>query len=277
MKKFVGFIVNVISLFSVQSAVNISYKFLTSPRKGQIKPNEVPPFLKTSNHKRLSYKDSFIQTYEWNSERRDLPIILFFHGWESNSNRWEAMIGYFGNNYRYIAVDAIGLGQTPGQKISIIDYSEMIDFCLKEFAPTYVISHSLGSFALLNKLANESYPSIERVVLLGCLDEYGTVIKNYVVMMGYRNAIHQKLVARVEKVIDMPIKQYASHLLIDKCSMPILLIHDKGDDIIYEGDCVKFHQKLTDLGQKLIMTDGLGHSLQDKGVYQSILSFLQEN
>lgn len=277
MKKFVGFIVNLISLISVQRAVNISYKFLTTPLKGQIKPNQIPPFLKTSLDKRLPYKDSYIQTYEWNSKRSELPIILFFHGWESNSNRWEAMINYFGDDYHYICVDAIGLGQTPGKKISIIDYSEMVSFCLKEFTPTYVISHSLGAFALLNKLASDRYPSIQKVVFLGCLDEYGTVIKNYVVMMGYRDIIHQKLVARVEKVINMPIEQYASYLLIDKCSMPILLIHDKRDDVIYEEDCVKFHQKITDLGQKLVKTDGLGHSLQDKEVYQLVFGFLQEN
>ncbi|MEC4117811.1 alpha/beta hydrolase [Myroides phaeus] len=277
MKKFVGFIVNVISLFSVQRAVAISYKFLTSPRKGQIKHDEVFPFLNSATQTQLPYKDSYIQTYQWNAERSDLPIIIFFHGWESNSNRWEAMVTYFGNNYRYIAVDAIGLGLSPGKKITIVGYADMIDFCLKTFQPTYVISHSLGSFSLLNRLAVDQYPSVEKAVLLGCLDEYSSVVKNYVAMMGYRSVIHKRLIQKVEQIIKMPIQAYASYLLVEKCTVPLLLVHDRGDDVIYESDCVKFHQKMVDLNQNIVATEGLGHSLQDKVVYQSILDFIEGN
>lgn len=276
MIKGIGLLINVLSLFSLTKARDIAYKLFSTPRTGKIKKNQVPLFLSQSKRSSFVFNDLEIQCYQWNSERTDLPLVMLFHGWESNANRWEQMIDYLGDGYQYICVDSMGLGLSDGKNLSVIDYSRLIDYCLSTYQPNYVVSHSLSSFALLYQLAQRSYPFIEKVVLMGCLDRFQVVIDNYVGMLGYRTTLVKSLNAFLESLIHMSLSDYVSNQFIQKASNDVLIIHDRSDVVVELKECMTFHNIAKEKGIEVFYTDDLGHSMQDPIVFQKVLNYFKE-
>lgn len=276
MIKGIGLLINVLSLLSLTKARDIAYKLFSTPRSGKIKKDQIPLFLSQSKRSSFVFNDLEIQCYQWNSERTDLPLVMLFHGWESNTNRWEQMISYLGDDYQYICVDSMGLGLSDGKNLSVIDYSRLIDYCLSTYKPNYVVSHSLGSFALLYQLAQRSYPFIQKVILMGCLDRFQVVIDNYVGMLGYRTTLVKNLNEFLESLTHMSLSDYVSNQFIQNVSNDVLIIHDRSDVIVELKECMTFHNIAKEKGIEVFYTDDLGHSMQDPIVFQKVLNYFKE-
>lgn len=276
MIKGIGLLINVLSLLSLKKARDIAYKLFSTPRTGKIKKSQIPLFLSQSRRSSFIFNGLEIQCYQWNSEQADLPLVMLFHGWESNTSRWEAMITHLGDNYRYVCIDSMGLGLSEGSNLSVIDYSHLIDYALSKYKPTYVVSHSLGSFALLYQLSVSKYLFVDKVVLMGCLDCFDSVVNNYVQMLGYRTAIVNSLNVYLESLINMSMKNYASQHFINKVSNELLIIHDKDDTIVDLIECSTFHSIAQERGIELFYTEGLGHSVQHTKVYQKVLDYFNK-
>jgi pimeloyl-ACP methyl ester carboxylesterase len=56
------------------------------------------------------------------------PTLLFLHGFGVNSRIWRQQIKYFSDNYRVIAVDLPGHGQSDWQNISLTDMERTSNF-----------------------------------------------------------------------------------------------------------------------------------------------------
>lgn len=276
MIKGIGLLINMLSLLSLTKARDIAYKLFSTPRTGKIKNSQVPLFLSTSKRSHFIFNGLEIQCYQWNSERTELPLVILFHGWESNSSRWEAMITYLGDGYRYVCIDSMGLGLSEGNNLSVIDYSHLMDYALSKYKPTYVVSHSLGSFALLYQLSVSKYESIDKVVLMGCLDCFDSVVNNYIQMLGYKTAVVDSLNSYLESLINMRMKDYASHCFINTVSNNLLIIHDKDDKVVDIEECCAFHSIAQERDIELFYTKGLGHSVQDAIVYQKVLDYFNK-
>lgn len=276
MIKGIGLLINVLSLLSLTKARDIAYKLFSTPRTGKIKKNQVPLFLSQSKRSSFVFNDLEIQCYQWNSERTDLPLVMLFHGWESNTSRWEAMITYLGDKYRYVCIDSMGLGLSDGSNLSVIDYSRLMDCALSKYEPTYVVSHSLGSFALLYQLSVYQYSFVEKVVLMGCLDCFDSVVNNYIQMLGYKTAVVESLNTYLESLINMSMKDYASQRFINTVPNELLIIHDMDDKVVDIEECSTFHSIARERGIELFYTEGLGHSVQDAVVYQKVLDYFNK-
>ncbi|MCC9043096.1 alpha/beta hydrolase [Myroides sp. M-43] len=276
MIKSIGFLVNLISLFSLQSARSIAYKLFSTPRTGKLKANKPPVFLAQSNRSSFVFNGLTIQCYLWNNENSTLPIVMLFHGWESNASRWEQMITYFGIEFRYICIDSMGLGLSGGSNLSVIDYSRLMDVCLTKYQPDYVVSHSLGAFALLHQLSVGQYPFIKKAILMGCLDKFQGVIDNYNNLLGYRESLKNNLLVYLESLINMKMDQYASRYFIKEIATDVLIIHDKNDEAVVLDECTVFHQEARDRGIEVFYTQGFGHSVQDPIVFDKILTYFKK-
>lgn len=273
MKKIIGCLLNIFSKFYFKKSVFIAFDLFCKPRAGKLH-GDLPQILMESEINRFDYKDSFIQYYWWNKDLKNKPIVLLIHGWESNAARWEPLIRYLGQNYRILGFDAKGLGASPGRRFNVPEFSELIGTVISKFRPTLIVSHSLGSFALLAQLAKVHYEFISKVVLTGCLDKFGDVLLNYSKMMGYNKELENGILRYAENLIDMPIDNYASRLFIKSVNARFLLIHDKRDEIVLLEECETFHRVFKDLDHTIVYTDVYGHSLQGAEVYQTIGNFI---
>lgn len=273
MKKLIGTLLNIGSVFNSKASIKIAYRLFSTPLKGQLQ-GELPDFLQRASLQTIIFDKLCIQCYIWDITKKPIHTIVLIHGWQSNSSRWEALVNYLPNNYRIIAIDAMGQGKSQGKELSVYQYSQLISQVLQQYNPSAVISHSLGSFALLEALSTIVNPALKKVVIMGCLDNFKDIVDNYYQMMGYSSSFQKDFTAYLENIIGRDITQYAGHIFAEDLSLDTLIIHDKEDEIIPLASCKALHDILQQNKAKLIYTKNLDHSLQDPKVYQSIKDFI---
>ena len=84
--KFLGLGLNLLSFAFPKKATKIAYGLFSEPRAGKLNNEQLPEILQQAQSEKISYEDSFFQTYTWKGND---TIILLVHGWEGNASRWE--------------------------------------------------------------------------------------------------------------------------------------------------------------------------------------------
>lgn len=268
--KTVGFFLNILYFFSAKRSTSIAYTLFSTPQSGRLTTANLPDFLLAAKFDRLYFKQHQIQTYRWIGSG---PTVLLIHGWQSNSSRWQHLIEYLqDSNYNLITLDAPAQGLSNGTEFSPPIYASFIDVALKEYRPKILISHSLGSFSSLYQLAQNSYPELEKNIILGCPNAFKNIVLNYQNLLSFSDRNYQKLVAKMEKMINMPLEEYQSDRFIQKITLPTLIIHDKSDETIPFSEALSILNASS--SATILATENLGHSLQDQQVYQGIQQFI---
>ncbi|WP_410879988.1 alpha/beta hydrolase [Myroides sp. DW712] len=273
MEKVVGALINLISLGSMPIAVHWVHKLFATPRKGKLKLQQLPVFLQQARLDSLIYKEEQVYTYQWNETASDKPLILLIHGWESNSARWEALVHYLGNDFRYVALDAPSLGRSPGKNLSVKNYQEVIDLALRTFKPQFVIGHSLGAFALFQQLGEKKYPGLEKAVIMGAFDRFEVILSHYYTLLGYSKRVREAYHIYIEHLINKPLASYCSEAAVQRVHLPVLCLHDREDPQVSNQEAEHFHQALLQHDNLVVTTTNLGHSLQDEAVFKTIQAF----
>lgn len=275
MEKGVGILVNLMSFFALNKAVYWVHKFFATPRNGKLNKQHLPLFLQKATPSFFIYKNEKVYTYQWNSQALDKPLLLLIHGWESNSARWEALQTYLGSDFRYVAFDAPSLGQSYGRNLSVKNYQEVIDLAIEKFQPQGVIGHSLGAFTLFQQLSEQIYPSVEKVVIMGVFDRFEIILSHYFKLLGYNKRLIKAYRYHIEQWIGKPLAVYCSSKALETVDIPVLCIHDIQDPQVFYQETVHFHQALQAKNNRVVSTTGLGHSLQDEGVFETIQAFFK--
>lgn len=273
MKKLIGVLLNTLSIFNAKASVKIAFKLFSTPLKGKLH-GQLPAFLQRATLQKLDFNGQSMQCYIWDITSKPIQTILLVHGWQSNSNRWEDLINYLPNNYRIIAIDAMGQGKSQGKQLSVYHYSQLIQQALEVFNPNVVISHSLGSFALLAALSKGHNPGLNKVVVMGSLDKFKDIVDNYYKMMGYSKALQRQITLYLQSIIQMDMESYCGALFVENLLVKTLVIHDYQDQVIPLEQSKELHEVLKQNGAQIIYTKDLDHSLQDPKVYQSIKDFI---
>lgn len=273
MEKVVGALVNILSLCSMRSALHWVHNLFATPRKGKLKPQQLPVFLQQAQLDFFWYKNEKVYTYQWNKEATDKPLLLLIHGWESNSGRWEELYTYLGNQFRFVAVDAPSLGMSYGKNLSVKNYQEVIDLALNTFKPQFVIGHSLGAFALFQQLSEGDYPWIKKAVIMGAFDRFEVILSHYYNLLGYSKRVREAYHNYIEHLINKPLYSYCSTEAVKFVDIPILCIHDHKDPQVSYEEAESFHQALMHKKNLVVSTTNLGHSLQDEAVFKTIQAF----
>lgn len=273
MEKVVGALVNILSLCSMQSALHWVHNLFATPRKGKLKPQQLPVFLQQAQLDFFWYKNEKVYTYQWNKEATDKPLLLLIHGWESNSGRWEELYTYLGNQFRFVAVDAPSLGMSYGKNLSVKNYQDVIDLALITFKPQFVIGHSLGAFALFQQLSEGDYPWIKKAVIMGAFDRFEVILSHYYNLLGYSKRVREAYHNYIEHLINKPLYNYCSTEAVKFVEIPILCIHDRQDPQVSYEEAESFHQALMHKKNLVVSTTNLGHSLQDEAVFKTIQAF----
>ena len=267
--KIVGFLINIISLFSSRLAALIALKLFSTPKKGHIKKSEVD-FLDSAFREEIKYDNLSIMTYRWLGKK---DTIILAHGWESNSFRWKQLIETLKPfDYNIIALDAPAHGSSGGNNFNALLYAECIHVVAKKFNANIIIGHSVGGMAAVFFQHKYQLTSINKLILLGAPSNFTGVFKRYTKMMGYHNrVINQMNQLVLERYNQLP-EYFSAAKFSEQFTIDGLLIHDIKDRIIPHNDAEDF--KTLYKNAKLISTEGLGHSLASETVNDHILAFI---
>ena len=210
-------------------------------------------------------------TYHWSGSKE---TILLAHGWESNSARWKRKIEVFINEgFNVIALDAPAHGASGSKLFNALLYAEFINVVAQKYQPKIVIGHSVGGMALVFYQQKYQLDSIQKIVLLGAPSEFEGILKDYINLLGYNKKIEKSLGRVIINRFGAEPTEFSTSKFAKDITAEGLIIHDVKDPIIPFSDAKLIESNFKN--SSLISTKGLGHSLNNAKVTESIVDFIK--
>lgn len=268
--KLVGLYINLISFFHPEKAKQIAYNIFSQPRKGKIKNGKLPKTLQSAQQETLHYDGENFQVYTWSGNDE---IILLLHGWESNASRWKKLLQYLKPlGKTIIAIDAPAHGQSTGKEFNAPRYAEFIHVLLQKYQPKTLIGHSIGGAAIafyLNKYPNDH---IDKIVLLGAPSSFKKISDNFISLLSLNKKVQNRLEQYYHQKFNIHINDFAGHLFAQNFTQKAIIAHDADDSVIKVEEGRQYAAAWKNA--IYIETQGLGHSMHDKTLYQQIAEFV---
>lgn len=269
-QKTIGFIINLVSLFSTRGAANMALYLFTTPRKGHVNEKQ-SDFLDTSFREELLVNGIPVMTYRWLGNGK---TILLAHGWESNASRWQYLIEPLKKlNYNIIALDAPAHGRSGSKRFDAILYSNFINGVAQKFNPDIIIGHSVGGMATAFSQDKLQALKIRKLILIGTPSEYTAVLKRYFKMMSYSNRTIKAINKLISERFQAEPMSFSTSKSLETIELEGLIIHDKSDNVIPYGDALLINRSFKN--SKLVTTEGYGHSMNDEYISNYIYEFLE--
>jgi len=267
--KTIGLFFNISKYLSPTWTAKKLFNLFCTPLSGRYKKSE-RTFILTAQQYQVTTSQDQITYHNWSGTGQK---ILFIHGWESNSARWQPYIKILQERDLDIyAIDAPAQGMSAGSTITILRYAEAIDAVIRRCQPEIIIGHSLGGMAAGYYLQNYQHPSIQRLVLLSTpsgledmMDRYFTILGLSQKMMPLLNTIF-----REDYGIQPELFSTANHL--STCTLDGIIVHDQTDEVTPYRESLEINA-LWPKGIH-VPTTGLGHSLKDRQIIQSICDYI---
>ena len=236
------------------------------------------PTLAAARLRRLEFEGRALQLYEWGPDAAAAPrSVLLLHGWGSHAPRWTSFIdGIVERGWRAVAFDAPAHGRSEGSRSSLWQFRGALDRVITEAGPfDAVVAHSLGALALTQRLADVSFPTPRAAVLASLPPDLGYLLDTFLQMIGADADLSARTHARFAKRFGRPASSFDSLSLAPQITTPLLLLHDRDDDITP----VAHAERITPLlpHAALFLTQGFGHSglLRDPAAVGAALGFLE--
>lgn len=270
--KWVGLYINLMSYLYPRYAFHLAYRLFSSPRKGKIKSNKVPKTLQHAESILHPLDTHFIQTYIWKGNEE---VILLIHGWESNASRWKKLLKQLLKTGKtIIAIDGPAHGQSSGREFNVPLYAAFIHKIASIYAPKVLIGHSVGGNAIA--YYQKYYPhEIDRFVLLGAPSDFKIILENYVALLGLNRKVYHFLKSNTQKRFSISIEEFSAAQFVAQLNKEGLIVHDKEDRVVLWEESQKISASWPKA--EFITTRGLGHSLHDPNLYQTIIAFIDRD
>lgn len=269
-KTIIGLYFNILVLILPKAAAKQSFYFFCIPFKAKLKPNQ-QAFLETAKIHSLPCADKTIRCYEWGEGSE---IILFVHGWQSNSYRWKLYIENLDKmRYKLVAVDAPGHGNSDGLYSNVPLFEQALSSVVTHFGnPQSIVSHSIGAFASLYFMHKNDI-KVERFVSMAPPYSAEQFVEVYQSELKLSEKLVRNLKGYFEKYTTHPLEYYSLKNFAQSISSECLLIHDLKDMSTSSSNSVKLHKELTN--STLNLTDGHGHRLRSKEIIDQVSDFVR--
>jgi len=268
--KSIGAYINLLSHTFPKSATKLAYKFFSEPRVGKLNANSLPAILQQAEREIVQLENYQFPVYLWKGNETK---ILLVHGWESNASRWEPIFPFLQKSgSTIIALDGPAHGLASGVEFSVPKYADFINEVVLKHKPQIIIGHSIGGSACLYFQHHYTTLSLEKMVLMGAPSDLEVLLENYAKLLGLNTKVIQLLDAYFLKRFNIKTKEFLGKKLASTLSLNGIISHDREDDVVLFSESKKIAEgweKAT-----FIETKGLGHSMHDKKLYESIYSFL---
>lgn len=269
--KSVGLYINTLSNIAPKKAFALAYKLFSQPRKGRITENKIPKTLLKAEHVSYKHNEHEFQTYIWKGNE---DTILLIHGWESNASRWKKLLSHLKKTGKtIIAIDGPAHGKSSGKEFNVPTYAEFIDVVVQKYNPKIAIGHSIGGNAIAYFQAHYNH-NFEKIVLLGAPSDFKIILDNYIKMLSLNKRVHQSLIDYTKKRFNLTIDDFSASKFLKNSTIEGIVAHDIQDTVVLFEEGKKI-SKAWEKAQ-FIETRGLGHSMHDAYLYQTIVDFVQK-
>jgi pimeloyl-ACP methyl ester carboxylesterase len=269
--KSIGIYINLLSYIAPNKSFALAYKLFSEPRKGRINQRKIPKTLQKAVHETYKLNQHQFQTYTWKGNDE---ILLLIHGWESNASRWKKLLAHLKKTGKtIIAIDGPAHGMSNGKEFNVPIYAEFIDVIVQKYNPKIAIGHSIGGNAIAYFQAHYSH-NFEKIILLGAPSDFKVILNNYIKMLGLNNRVYEALTKYIKTRFSITIEDFSASKFLENTTISGLVAHDVNDTVVLfeEGKKIVTSWKTA----KFIETKGLGHSLHDDILYQSIVDFVNQ-
>ena len=268
--KTIGLYINILSYIAPNKSFALAYKLFSEPRKGRIKSDKIPKTLQKATHETHTFNEHQFQTYTWQGND---DVILLIHGWESNASRWKKLLSHLNKTGKtIIAIDGPAHGLSSGKEFNVPTYAQFIDKIVQQYNPKVAIGHSLGGNAIAYFQAHYKH-NFEKIILLGAPSDFNVILKNYIKMLSLNNRVNQALISSVKQRFNLNVDDFSASKYLKNTTIPGLIAHDVEDTVVLfeEGKKIAKSWKTA----QFIETKGLGHSMHDNYLYQTIVQFIE--
>jgi pimeloyl-ACP methyl ester carboxylesterase len=178
-------------------------------------------------------------------------------------------------DYNIIAIDAPAHGDSTGETITAVMYSEVISTVSQLYEPQIVVAHSMGAMAFAYQQSSHQHDFIKKIVMLGSPDTLEVILQGYQELTGFSDGAYKSLNAYIEDKFGLAVEEFATSKFVQKIDTPTLLVHSKEDRIVgYE--CMSNIAAQMPNAVTYTSQSG-GHSLHTPEVVERIKEFLTSN
>jgi pimeloyl-ACP methyl ester carboxylesterase len=232
--------------------------------------------LARARHIQLNVAGHAVAAYEWAGTG---PTAIIVHGWGSSAARFTLLAqALVGQGWRVIAFDAPGHGASAGKSSSLPQFIAALDAVIAQLgAPQALIGHSLGALAIACRFKGAVPPWAEQlrsVTLISMPTGAEFLVETFVHALGLSAATERRLRARFHDRFHADPNDYTTVPGALNIRARLLLVHDRGDDIVPFGHSAELHQQLP--AAQFIATEGQGHSMltRDAATIARIVEFI---
>jgi pimeloyl-ACP methyl ester carboxylesterase len=249
----------------------MAYTLFSHPRNGRLKKENLPKLLLKSEHETHFHNNQQFQTYTWKGNDE---IILLVHGWESNSNRWKEFLKQLKKTGKtIIAIDGPAHGLSDGKEFNVPLYAEFINVVVQKYHPQVLIGHSIGGTACAYYQHLFPNHTIQKMVLLGAPSDFSVLLQNYINILHLNTKIHNYLIDYTKERFNFNIADFSAAKFLENSRISGLIAHDLDDTVVLFEEAKKIAAAWKTA--ELIQTKGLGHSMHDNYLYQTVIDFLE--
>lgn len=262
---------NMLNFVAPRLAAKQAFELFSDPRGGAIKERDLP-FLGEAEQGEVVSKSGFrIRTYVWPGSSD--KTVLLLHGWRSNAGRWRRLAPFLtAQGYNVAAIDAPAHGQSEGRIFNALLFAEAADAFLKQKPADYAIGHSAGGMALAYFATHFDAPSLRKIVLLGAPSELTDIAGHFNKILKLNSRTRTRVMQYFEHRFGKPLEYFSVAEFCKRIEFPTLVVQDRQDPVVRLEDALNYSKSLQQ--GRLLLTDGLGHELQDLYVFEEIAAFL---
>lgn len=271
MPKAIGWSLHQVSYLSRKQAGDWALYLLARPRYGRYTAADAAFLAQADAQKTLYFDNHRTVVYEWQPQAAHQVLLL--HGWESNAARWQPLIELLlAAGYGVIAPDAPAHGDSEGTLLNMMRYSRYIRQLVDQWRPQTIIGHSLGGSASCLYCKDHPKHPLQQLVIMGVPSDFAAIVTYYGDVLGLSARMRETLRMCFEQRFKKTYADLSVAAFCQEIKVPTLVIHDKEDLLSSSEDARTYARVLSQ--SELLITEGLGHSLQGKEVYQRILTYL---
>ncbi len=204
------------------------------------------------------------------------PIVLLAHGWESRRSHWAAFIpALVEAGQRVVAIDAPAHGDSPGERVNVLQYGKGLLDVGNEIGPLAgIIGHSFGAGAI--SVALFKGLEVKGAVLISGPSNLPQLIERWGRGQGIAESDLPEFLRLVAEEVGVGIENLDLARLSPHLKTPALIIHDKGDEDVPLEEGVRMASGWP--GARQMITHRYGHRriLIAKEVVREAVQFLKQ-
>jgi pimeloyl-ACP methyl ester carboxylesterase len=204
--------------------------------------------------------------------------VLLLHGFSSTCHKFDKYaITLIEKGYEVLAFDAPAHGNSSGERVNAVEYSEMIKKIYGLYGPIDgYVSHSFGGIALSLALEEMAHTADTKVVLIAPATETTSAINGAFSMLGIASkAIRQSIDEVIFRLSGKETAWFSIRRALQNITASVLWVHDEDDHVTPLADALMVKEDNLPNVQFLI-TKGLGHQkiYRDRAVKNTVINFL---